>query len=117
LQWSGSSPSPPPDPTNWDTITYTYDQVGRRIKKNVVGSHIVKYVYDGGHVIAEYDDSGLLRKYIYGPRVWYTIVYSDYESVILLGRRVRYPASATQETLLKFCRPVYRINHNGSNTN
>jgi len=22
---------------------------------------------DGGHVIAEYDDSGLLRKYIYGP--------------------------------------------------
>ena len=24
---------------------------------------------DGGHVIAEYDDSGLLRKYIYGARV------------------------------------------------
>jgi len=58
-----------PDPTNWDTITYTYDPAGRRIKKNVVGSYIVKYVYDGGHVIAEYDDSGLLRKYIYGARV------------------------------------------------
>ena len=42
---------------------------GRRIKKNVVGSYIVKYVYDGGHVIAEYDDSNLLRKYIYGARV------------------------------------------------
>jgi len=66
VQWSGS---PPPDPTNWDTITYTYDPAGRRIKKNVVGSYIVKYVYDGGHVIAEYDDSGLLRKYIYGARV------------------------------------------------
>ncbi len=66
LQWSGSTP---PDPTNWDTITYTYDPAGRRIKKNVVGSHIVKYVYDGGHVIAEYDDSSLLRKYIYGARV------------------------------------------------
>ena len=66
LQWSGSTP---PDPTNWDTITYTYDPAGRRIKKNVVGSYIVKYVYDGGHVIAEYDDSGLLRKYIYGARV------------------------------------------------
>jgi len=81
----GSSPSPPPDPTNWDTITYTYDPAGRRIKKDVVGSYIVKYVYagthaspqgvlrtnrrDGGHVIAEYDDSGLLRKYIYGARV------------------------------------------------
>ncbi len=24
---------------------------------------------DSGHVIAEYDDSNLLRKYIYGPRV------------------------------------------------
>ena len=30
---------------------------------------MVKYVYDGDHVIAEYDDSGLLRKYIYGARV------------------------------------------------
>ncbi len=51
------------------TITYTYDPAGRRIKKNVVGSYIVKYVYDGGQVIAEYDDSTLLRKYIYGARV------------------------------------------------
>ena len=75
LQWSGS---PPPDPTNWDTITYTYDPAGRRIKKNVDGSYMVKYVYaethasnrrDSGHVIAEYDDSNLLRKYIYGARV------------------------------------------------
>jgi len=67
LQWSGS---PPPDPTNWDTITYTYDPAGRRIKKNVDGSYIIKYVYDGGHVIAEYGGSNnLLRKYVYGPRV------------------------------------------------
>jgi hypothetical protein len=60
------------------TITYGYDPAGRRIKKNVVGSYIVKYVYaethasnrrDGGHVIAEYGDSNLLRKYIYGARV------------------------------------------------
>jgi len=64
VQWSGS---PPPDPTNWDTITYTYDPAGRRIKKNVVGSYIVKYVYDGDHVIAEYDDAKLLRKHIHGP--------------------------------------------------
>ena len=49
--------------------TYEYDPAGRRIKKNVVGSYIVKYVYDGGNVIGEYDDSGLLRKYIYGARV------------------------------------------------
>jgi len=43
---------------------------GRRIKKNVIGSYIVKYVYDGGHVIAEYDgNENLLLKYIYGARV------------------------------------------------
>ncbi len=41
---------------------------GRRIKKNVVGKYIVKYVYDGDHVIAEYDDSGLLRKMLNGIR-------------------------------------------------
>jgi YD repeat-containing protein len=69
VQWSGSSPSPPPDPAEWETITYTYDPAGRRIKKDVVGKYIVKYVYDGDHVIAEYDDAGLLRKYIYGARV------------------------------------------------
>ena len=50
-----------PDPTNWDTITYTYDPGGRSIKKNVEGSYIVKYVYDGDHVIAEYDDSNPTR--------------------------------------------------------
>ncbi|MFH1881518.1 MAG: hypothetical protein ABIL62_02245 [Planctomycetota bacterium] len=65
VQWSGS---PPPDPTNWDTITYTYDPSGRRITKKVDG-YPTRYVYDGGHVIAEYDDSKLLRKYIYGARV------------------------------------------------
>ncbi|MFB0554802.1 MAG: hypothetical protein ACETWQ_15975, partial [Phycisphaerae bacterium] len=64
MQWSGS---PPPDPTNWDKITYTYDPAGRRITKKVDG-YPTRYVYDGGHVIAEYDDRGLLRKYIYGPR-------------------------------------------------
>lgn len=36
VQWSGS---PPPDPTEWDKITYTYDPAGRRIKKKVVGSY------------------------------------------------------------------------------
>jgi len=55
--------------TNWDTITYTYDPAGRCIKKNVNGSYMVKYVYDGDHVIAEYDNINLLRKYIYGARV------------------------------------------------
>jgi len=57
-----------PAPTNWDTITYTYEPGGKRITKNVDG-YPTRYVYDGGHVIAEYDDSGLLRKYIYGARV------------------------------------------------
>ena len=50
-------------------VIYWTSVSGRRIKKNVLGSYIVKYVYDGGNVIVEYDDSNLLRKYIYGARV------------------------------------------------
>jgi RHS repeat-associated protein len=58
-----------PDPAKWDTITYKYDPYGRRIEKSG-DSEAIKYSYDGGNVIAEYDgDDRLLRKYIYGARV------------------------------------------------
>ena len=68
MQWSGS-PEPVPDPAKWDTTTYKYDPSGRRIEKSGNGEAI-KYSYDGGHVLAEYDgDDRLLRKYIYGARV------------------------------------------------
>ena len=68
VQWSGF-PEPIPDPAKWDTITYKYDPSGRRIEKSGNGEAI-KYSYDGGHVIAEYDGNDrLLRKYIYGARV------------------------------------------------
>jgi len=73
VQWTGSpdpTPDPPPDPTKWKTIDYTYDPAGRRIKKAIDDDYSLKYVYDGGNVIAEYDhDNFLLRKYIYGPGV------------------------------------------------
>ena len=73
VQWTGSpdpTPDPPPDPTKWKTIDYTYDPAGRRIKKTIDDDYSLKYIYDGGNVIAEYDhDNFLLRKYIYGPRV------------------------------------------------
>ena len=69
VQWTGS-PDPTPDPTKWKTIDYTYDPAGRRIKKTIDDDYSLKYVYDGGNVIAEYDhDNFLLRKYIYGARV------------------------------------------------
>ena len=68
VQWSGS-PAPVPDPAKWDTITYKYDPSGRRIEKSG-GCEAIKYCYDGGNVIAEYDGNDrLLRKYIYGARV------------------------------------------------
>ena len=64
-------PDPEPNPgqgtSDWSSISYTYDAAGRRIAKDVDGV-ITRYVYDGVHVIAEYDtDDNLLRRYIYGP--------------------------------------------------
>jgi RHS repeat-associated protein len=73
LQWTGGGPIPPPEPPEppepeWQTVSYVYDSSGRRIQKKVDGVVEVKYVYDGDHVIAEYDASdNLLRKYVYGP--------------------------------------------------
>jgi len=66
VQWTGSAPS---ENQTWDETTYTYDPSGRRIEKNVDG-YKTRYVYDGGNVIAEYDDNNnLTRKYIHGARV------------------------------------------------
>ncbi len=51
-------------------IEYAYDAAGRRIEKKVDGTPQVKYVYDGDHIIAEYNGSNtLLRKYVHGPCV------------------------------------------------
>jgi len=67
VQWTG--PSPAQDPNNWDTITYKYDPAGRRIKKKV-DNYTIRYIYDGGNVIGEYDgNNNLTRKYIHGARV------------------------------------------------
>ncbi len=66
IQWTGQMPVPP----GWQTITYTYDPSGRRIEKKVDGVTEAKYLYDGDHIIAEYNGTGaLLRKYIQGPSV------------------------------------------------
>ncbi len=56
--------------TDWLTSTYGYDSAGRRIEKAYDGQTVMKYLYDGQHIIAEYDGSdSLLHKYIYGPGV------------------------------------------------
>jgi len=66
IRWSGTMPSG----GSWDTIAYTYDPAGRRIEKKVDGTTQVKYVYDGDHILAEYNNAGtLLRKYVHGPCV------------------------------------------------
>ncbi len=52
-----------------NVATYTYDYLGRRTSKTVDGNTI-KYCYDGGSVIAEYDGNGTaLRRYFYGPGI------------------------------------------------
>ncbi|MBN1949889.1 MAG: RHS repeat-associated core domain-containing protein [Bacteroidales bacterium] len=57
----------------WDSLTtasYGYDYTGRRISKTV-NSSTIYHVYDGHHLIAEYNPStsSLIRKYIYGPGI------------------------------------------------
>ncbi len=67
VQWTG--PSPAQDTSDWQEIAYKHDVLGRRVEKKVDG-YSTRYVYDGPHVIAEYDgNNNLLRKYIYGPCV------------------------------------------------
>ena len=66
IRWTGAMP----DGEGWDRIEYAYDAAGRRIEKKVDGTTQVKYVYDGDHIIAEYNNAGtLLRKYVHGPCV------------------------------------------------
>ena len=51
------------------TATYKYNTFGRRIEKTVNGI-TTRFLYDGEHIIAEYDTQGNLKtKYIYGPAV------------------------------------------------
>jgi len=67
VQWTGASPVP--DSENWEQLDYKYDVGGRRSEKKIDG-YATRYVYDGPHVIAEYDgNNNLLRKFIYGPGV------------------------------------------------
>ena len=67
VQWTGASPVP--DSNNWQQIDYKYDVAGRRSEK-IIDGYPTRYLYDGPHVIAEYDgNNNLLRKYIYGPGV------------------------------------------------
>ena len=56
VQWSG--PSPAQDPSNWQQIAYKHDVLGRRVEKKVDG-YSTRYVYDGPHVIAEYDGNSV----------------------------------------------------------
>jgi RHS repeat-associated protein len=68
VKWTGAGPLQPPE--DWDTITYKYDASGRRIEKEFDNDCRVKYIYDGGNVIAEYDGvNNLLRKYVHGAGV------------------------------------------------
>ncbi|MDO8301791.1 MAG: RHS repeat-associated core domain-containing protein [Sedimentisphaerales bacterium] len=50
---------------------YAYDYTGIRTAKTTYsgGTVTTKYVYDGAHIIAEYNGSTLLRKYVYGPGI------------------------------------------------
>ena len=64
VQWTGASPVP--DSDNWQQLDFKYDVYNRRSEKFIDG-YATRYLYDGDHVIAEYDgNNNLLRKYVYG---------------------------------------------------
>ena len=54
--------------TQSDTVNFGYDPMDRRESKSV-GGLAITFVYDGNEVLAEYDGSGLARKYVYGPGI------------------------------------------------
>jgi len=63
VRWSGAMP-------DVNEIEYVYDLSGRRIEKKRNGVTQLKFLYDGDHIIAEYDaNDTLLRKYVHGPCV------------------------------------------------
>ena len=53
---------------NGQSATYAYDPFDRRRSKTV-DSQAVTFIYDGDQIIAEYDDSGLAKKFIHGPGI------------------------------------------------
>ncbi len=76
VQWDGSVPETP----SYGTVTYTYDPSGRRIEKTVDGD-TTTYIYDGGNVIAEYNDTGSLsKKFIHGPYIDEPVCMIDVEN-------------------------------------
>ena len=55
--------------TTAGSVGYGYDLLGRRSWRADTGT-TTYYVYDGPHIVAEYNSSGsLARKYIYGPGI------------------------------------------------
>jgi RHS repeat-associated protein len=51
----------------YNTTTYRYDALGRRISKSMLGSFIINYVYDGSRLIQERDGANNpINSYLYG---------------------------------------------------
>lgn len=48
-------------------LQYGYDLLGRRNRRMLGSMNDIAYVWDGAHIIAEYTNGSLTKKYIYGP--------------------------------------------------
>ncbi|MBN1803993.1 MAG: hypothetical protein JW837_01960 [Sedimentisphaerales bacterium] len=74
VEWTDQSSA------NYDEATYIYDPSGRRIEKDVDGD-TTTYIYDGGNVIAEYNDAGSLsKKFIHGGGIDELVCMIDVEN-------------------------------------
>ena len=66
---------------NGNYAEYKYDIFGRRIEKNVDGLR-TKYLYDGNHLLAEYNSlDNLIKNYFYGAEQYNPIVLKQNNSI------------------------------------
>lgn len=79
-----------------NSASLTWDPMGRLSRSASTGNSATEYLYDGDKLVAEYDASGLLRRYVHAdgadvPLVWYEgsqvttpqYLYADHQGSII----------------------------------
>jgi RHS repeat-associated protein len=82
---------------------YTYDYLGRRIRKTATGYAAQRYLYDGWNLIAELDDSGTITRQF----VWGLDVSGSAQGAGGVGGLLEIDAGGTSQYY-----PIYDASHN-----
>jgi RHS repeat-associated protein len=82
---------------------YTYDYLGRRIRRTATGMTTQRYLYDGWNLIAELDDSGTITRQF----VWGLDVSGSLQGAGGVGGLLEIDAGGTSQYY-----PIYDASHN-----